>query len=123
MDNKDDSILASVVHLLGLLTGFPGPLIVYLLKNEEGLSRHQAREALNFQITVSIAYIGSFILLAALYFAMPLLALVITAIMLLLAISVCDYVFCIMGAIRASRKIYYRYPVNIRFLRPPEKSI
>ncbi len=121
LHDKDDRVLAAIAHLLGLLTGFLGPLIAYLAKPEEGLGRHQAREALNFQITVAVAYLGSFLLLGFLYFFIPPMALILLGVLFLLLIAVCDYAFCIMGIIRASKGIYYRYPVNIRFVRMPKQ--
>ena len=49
--------LAGVTHILGILTNFLAPLIVWLLKQETDayVARH-AKESLNFQITVAIAY-------------------------------------------------------------------
>jgi uncharacterized Tic20 family protein len=56
--------MAMVAHLLGLLTWFVGPLVVYLAKKDESpYVRDQAAEALNFQLTLVLAYLVSWILM------------------------------------------------------------
>jgi len=49
--------MAMLCHLLGLFTGFVGPLILWLLKKDEDpFIDRQGKEALNFQITVVIGW-------------------------------------------------------------------
>ncbi len=103
---KEDPSLATLAHVLGLITGFIGPLIIYLVKSEEGFVKDQAREALNFQITIVIAGFVSVILMA-----------VLIGIVLIIVVGVIDVIFCIMAAVSASKGERYRYPINIRFIK------
>ncbi len=62
---QDDRTLALLTHLSGILLGFIVPLVVWLLnkdKPEKGFLNDQAKEALNFQITVFLVYIVGTIL-------------------------------------------------------------
>jgi uncharacterized Tic20 family protein len=89
------------------LGSFLGPLIVWLLKRDtSGYVAEQAKEALNFQISVLLYWLISIPLVLvfvgfALIFTIPILALV----------------FTIIGTIKASEGVLYRYPLNIRFIR------
>lgn len=99
----EDKQMAMFCHLGGIIGGFILPLVIWLMKKEESkFVDDQGKEALNFQITMILAHmtiglitcgIGSLILL-------PL-----------------GLVFCIMGATAANRGEYYRYPMNIRFIK------
>jgi uncharacterized Tic20 family protein len=99
-------------HLLGLFTSFVGPLIIWMLKKaEDPFIDDQGKEALNFQITVGIAFIAVGIVPVLLRFlacVMPFLG---------LAVSVADIVFCIIATIKANGGEAYRYPVAIRFIK------
>ncbi len=112
MNNIEERGLGAVTHILGLFTGFLGPLIVYLVKTDEGFARDQAREALNFQITVMIASIISAILIV-----------VLIGIALIIIVGILDLIFCIIAAVRANNGEFYRYPINIRFIKYPGMSI
>lgn len=98
---------AIVGHLLGLVVGFLGPLVIWLIYRGRGpYLEDQVKESLNFQITLVIAYIVAAILTP---FGIGLL--------LLVAVWVTQLVFQIMAAVAASRYQWYRYPVSIRFVR------
>jgi len=102
----DPRTMAMLAQLLGLLTGFLGPLIIYLVNGEKDpFVRHHASEALNFQITLFIAYLVS-----------ALLMLVLIGFLLLPAVIVGAYVFGIMATLAANRGEWYRYPINIRLV-------
>ena len=105
---------AVIAHLSALL-GFVlwgvgnvlGPLIVWLVKKGEmPFLDDQGREALNFQITIFLAGLvcSSMIFLGV-------------GVPLLFALSVFDLVFTIIGAIKASEGVAYRYPVNLRLIK------
>ena len=103
----DSTTWACAAHWAAILTGFIAPLIIMLTKgNEDAYVRAQAAEALNFQITVTIAAMASGILcLAFIGFIM------------LPIVSILNIVFCIMGALAANRGEPYRYPINIRMVK------
>ena len=106
MERDKEQGLASAVHILGYFTSFLAPLVVYLIKNENGgFASDQAREALNFQVTVAIAMFASFILMF-----------VLIGFLFILIVAVLDIVYCVIAAVRASRGERYRYPLSIRFI-------
>jgi len=110
--SKDARMWGMLCHLLGLFTSFVGPLIIWMLKKaEDPFIDDQGKEALNFQITVGIAFIAVGIVPVLLRFlacVMPFLG---------LAVSVADIVFCIIATIKANGGEAYRYPVAIRFIK------
>jgi uncharacterized Tic20 family protein len=53
--SNDDKNIATVTHLGGTVFSFIPALIVWLLKKDDAYIYDQAKEALNFQITVLIA--------------------------------------------------------------------
>ncbi|MDD5326678.1 MAG: DUF4870 domain-containing protein [Phycisphaerae bacterium] len=110
--SKDACMWAMLCHLLGLFTSFVGPLIIWMLKKEEDpFIDDQGKEALNFQITVGIAFLATGIVPIILRFlacVMPLLG---------LAVSITDIVFCIIACVAANKGDHYRYPVSIRFIK------
>ncbi|MFC1635311.1 DUF4870 domain-containing protein [Planctomycetota bacterium] len=105
--SKDDTNMAMLCHILAIFTGFLGPLIIWLIKKDESpfVDRH-GREALNFQLTVLIAWVAS-----------GLLAFVCIGFILMPVIGIVDLVFCILAAVKSSRGEEYRYPINIRFVK------
>ncbi len=68
--------------------------------------RHHAVEALNFSLTVLIAYIVSGVLI-----------IVVIGIFLLPVIAIGALMLHIMASMAANRGEWYRYPVNIRFVK------
>ena len=56
----DDRNLAMLAHLLGIVSGFVGALIIWLIKKDQSAYvDEQGKEALNFQITMLIAFVGA----------------------------------------------------------------
>ncbi len=104
--SKDECNLAMLAHLLGVFTGFVGALVLWLVKREEsGFAAQEAREALNFQITVGIAMMAAFMLKFVLigFLLFPLIFLV-------------NFIFCLLGALSAAKGKAYRYPVALRLV-------
>ena len=63
--SNDDLNLAMLAHLLGVITGFLGALVIWLMNKDKAgkeFVNEQAKEALNFQITLLLGYIVSMIL-------------------------------------------------------------
>ncbi len=103
---------ATIAHLSAFAIYFSGvghilgPLIVWLLKREGNpFVDDQAKEALNFQISVTIYGIGG-ILLCFVLIGVP----------LLIALGVFHFVCMIIAAVKANEGVAYRYPLTIRFL-------
>ncbi|GAA1512077.1 hypothetical protein GCM10009677_51310 [Sphaerisporangium rubeum] len=102
----DDTTMAMLAHLLGLLTSFIGPLILYVTKKDESpYVRDQAAEALNFQITLVIAYVVCFVL-----------SFLIIGLILFPVLWIGSLIIMIMASVAANRGENYRYPLNIRFV-------
>jgi len=112
--SKDDTTWGVIVHLAAIvgLLGVPfgnllGPLVVWLIKRAESpFVDYHGKEALNFQITMTIAALV----------AIPL-CLILIGFVLLFAIFVVEVVFLIMAAMSASKGEYYRYPISIRLVK------
>ncbi len=88
-------------------TWFLGPLIIWLIKKDEDpFVDDQGKEALNFQITVMIAMAISGALIC-----------IIIGPFLMMAVAVCNIVFCIIGALKANEGVAYRYPFTLRLIK------
>ena len=103
-------MLAHLAALSGYITGIGfivGPLVVWLIKKDESdFVDDQGKESLNFQITVFIFYIISFIL-----------AFVVIGIFMLIALGLIQLILVIVAMIKANDGVRYRYPINFRFIR------
>ncbi|TSA49788.1 MAG: DUF4870 domain-containing protein [Nitrosomonadales bacterium] len=104
--NANDKNIAVLTHLGGIFFGFIPALIVWLLKKDDSpFIGTQAREALNFQITVLIGYMAAWIL-----------AFLLVGFLLLPAIYVANLVLCIVAAAKVSKGEDYRYPVSLHLI-------
>jgi uncharacterized Tic20 family protein len=102
-------MLAHLSALAGLLTGvgfIGGPLMVWLLqKNEMPFVDDQGKEALNFQITMTLVFCICWLLIFVMigFLLIPLLTLL-------------DVVLVVVATIKASRGERYRYPFTLRLV-------
>jgi uncharacterized protein len=104
--SKDECNIAMLAHLLGIFSGFVGALVLWLVKREEsGFAAQEAREALNFQITVAIAMVAAFML-----------KFVLIGFLLFPLLFLANFVFCLLGALSAAKGKAYRYPVALRLV-------
>jgi uncharacterized protein len=113
IDEKDEKLWATLGHLSGLVGFvFPfgniiGPLVFWILKKDQmPLVDVNGKEALNFQISMTI-----YALLAAL------LVLVWIGIPLLFMIALADLILIIMAAVKTSEDTPFHYPVTFRFIK------
>lgn len=103
---SDSRTTAMLAHLLAIFTGFLGPLVIYLLNGEKDpFVRHHAAEALNFQLTMLIAW-----------FATILLMFVLVGLLVAPVLFVVALVFEIQGTMAANRGEWWVYPINIRMV-------
>lgn len=99
--------MAMLGHILGIVLGFIGPLIIWLIKKDQSkFVDDQGKEALNFQLTILIAMAVSGALIC-----------VFIGIVLFVAVWIADIVFCIIGGLKANSGVAYRYPMNIRMIK------
>jgi uncharacterized Tic20 family protein len=103
--SNDDKNIATVTHLGGTVFSFIPALIVWLLKKDDAYIYDQAKEALNFQITVLIAQ-----------FIAGVLAIILIGFIFIGIIWLVNVVFCIIAAISTSKGEAYRYPFSLRLL-------
>lgn len=111
--SKDVTQMAMLAHLLGLFLGFLGPLIIYLTKKDENeFIEDQAKESLNFQITLMIAYLVAGAVFSVFVFVTCGFGIFLP---FPLIITVFQFVYGIQGTMRASEGIRFRYPDWICF--------
>ena len=106
---SDERTMAMLCHLLAIFTSFIAPLIIWLLKKDQSpfVDQH-GKEALNFQITLLIAWVAAGILTCiTLGLGSPIGAVV----------MVVSIIFCVMAALEANKGNPYRYPVSIRLIK------
>jgi uncharacterized protein len=112
--NKEELNWAMACHLVAL-SGFVipfgtiiGPLIVWLIKKDTmPLVDQHGKEALNFQITVMIAFIISAILMF-----------VFIGFLLMAIVAIGALVLTIMAAVKvANGQVDYRYPWTLRLIK------
>jgi uncharacterized Tic20 family protein len=101
---SSDRTIAMLAHLGGIVAGFIPALVIYLVKKDESRwVREQAAEALNFQLTVLLAYCVAYLLIF-----------VLIGFVLLPLIGILHLVFCIIAGIKTNDGIAYRYPFALR---------
>jgi uncharacterized protein len=104
--SNDDKNIATVTHLGGTVFSFVPGLLVWILKKEDSAYlADQAKEALNFQISVLIAY-----------FIAGILVWLLIGFLLLPLVWIVNIVFCIIAAISTSKGETYRYPFCLRLI-------
>ncbi len=104
--SENDRLLSILAHVLTLFTGFLAPLVIYLIKKDESpFVREHARESLNFQLTLLIAYFIGFLLM-----------IIIIGILVLIVVGIIQLVLVIVATIKAADNQLYRYPFSIRFI-------
>ena len=96
-----------LAHVLCVVAGFLAPLIIMMTKgNESRFVRDQAVEALNFQLTLLIGWVISFVL-----------AFVLIGFLLMPVLMIGGLVLAIMGGMKANQGEWYRYPFAIRMVK------
>jgi len=102
----DEKLWSTLIHVLGIFFSFLPALIGYLVLKDRGpFVRQHAAAALNFQLTMLIAYIVGIIL-----------TFIIIGIFVILAVEILIIIFSIMAAIAANKGESYTYPLSIKFV-------
>lgn len=114
-DARQWALIAHLSALAGLVVGFNflGPLIVYLVKRDEGgFVRHHAAEALNFNLSVFIyAVVGGLLTVVLVFFIVGILL-----IPLIVVAAIAWVVLVVVAAVKANQGELYRYPLTIRLV-------
>ena len=104
---QEDRTAAVLTHLSGIFFGFIVPLVVWLVaKDTKPYLSNEAKEALNFQITVAIGYVIS-----------SLLMLVLIGIFTFFIVYALSIVLCIIAAVKTSQGESYKYPLTLRLIK------
>ncbi|GAB2569046.1 DUF4870 domain-containing protein [Dyella jejuensis] len=106
--SSNDRNLAMITHLSGIVLGVIVPLIVWLIhkdRTDKTYLAGEAKEALNFQLTILIAWIICWVL-----------QIILIGFFLMAVLWVVDLVFCIVAAVRVSSDGHYRYPFTLRLV-------
>ena len=108
-EEKTWGMLAHLSSLAGFIIPFGnvlGPLVVWLVKKDSmPFVADQGKEALNFNITVAIAALVSFVLM-----------LVVIGFVLLALVAVGWLVLTILATIESNKGVAYRYPFTLRLI-------
>jgi len=112
--NKDVRMWAMICHLAGLagfvvpmIGNIVAPLIVWQIKKEEDpFIDEQGKEAVNFQISMSLYMV----------ICIPLCFICIGA-FLVPAVGIFYLIFLLIAAVNANNGHHYRYPLTIRFIK------
>lgn len=105
---QEDRTIALITHLSGIIASFIVPLIIWLInkdKPEKSWITEQAKEALNFQITIVLAWIVAIVL-----------SFVAIGFLLYPIIWIGNLIFCILAGVAANKGENYRYPVTLRLI-------
>jgi uncharacterized protein len=104
--SSDDKNIATITHLAGTVFWFIPALVVWILKKDDSAYlADQAKEALNFQITMTLAM-----------FVASVLVWVLIGFILIPIVWLINIVFCIIAGIATSKGELYRYPFCLRLL-------
>ena len=83
------------------------PLIIWLIKKDEmPFVEDQAKEVMNFQISMTIYFIGSIILI-----------IVLIGIPILIVLGIFNVIIIIIAGINANDGKSYRYPINLKLIK------
>ena len=112
-NNPNARTWGMIAHLSALigLTAIPsvvGPLVVWLVKKDEmPFVNDQAKEALNFHLTVLFALIACSPLIFC--FGLGLIAMI--------GVGIAALIFTIIAAVKANECVAYRYPLTLRLIK------
>jgi len=103
---SDERTFAILSHILAIVPGIGilGPLVIWLIKKDESqFVNENAKESLNFQITVFLVAV--------------ILILTIIGAFLLWVLGILNAIFVIIATIKTSENKIYRYPINWRLIK------
>ncbi|MFF1820226.1 DUF4870 domain-containing protein [Kribbella sp. NPDC058245] len=104
---RDERTWSLLAHIGTIVLGFIAPLIVLLVQGEKSpMVRAHSVESLNFQITVTIGYVVSSILMV-----------VLIGFVTFFVIWAAALVFAILATIAASKGLPYKYPFALRLVK------
>ena len=107
MSPADEKLWATLVHVGGIFFNFLPALIGYLVLKDRGpLVRQHTGTALNFQITLFIAYVVG-----------GLTSIILIGFVIIAVAYIVNIVFSILAAVAANKGQGYEYPLAIKFIK------
>ncbi len=107
MSKEQDSKNLVVLMWVGtIFLGFIPSLVFYILKKDDELIVEQAKEALNWSIVATIGYVAGMAL-----------TFILIGFFILVIVGISNFVFCILGAIAASKGDHYKVPFIFRLIK------
>ncbi|MEV8253825.1 DUF4870 domain-containing protein [Rhodoglobus sp. NPDC076762] len=106
LTTAEDNQWASFAHLGGIVGFLPALIIWLVFKDRGAFTNTEAKEALNFQITIAIANAIAWIL-----------SVVVIGGILLPLIFIASVIFSIIGFTKAKDGVHYRYPFALRLIK------
>ena len=106
--SSNDRNLAMLTHLSGIVLSVIVPLIVWLINKDRSDKTYltgEAKEALNFQITILLAWLVCWVL-----------EVVLIGFVLMAVLWFANLIFCIVAAVKVSNDGHYRYPFALRLV-------
>ena len=105
--SQDDKTMAMLSYILGIFTGFIGPLVLWLIKKDQSkFVAYHALQALFLHAVVTIGYLVSSVLIA-----------VLVGLLTYPAFFVLGLAFSIIAGLAANRGEWYEIPVIGKFAR------
>ena len=108
--NNTEAMLSHLLALCGFVVPFGnilGPLVFWLMKKDQSpVVAREAKEALNFQITATLAIIVCVILMF-----------VVIGLFLLPIVGLANLAFIIIAIIKSNKEGSYRYPFALRLIK------
>lgn len=106
LTEAEDRQWASFAHLGGILGFLPSLIIWLVFKDRGSFTNNEAKEALNFQITLAAAYIVGSIL-----------SVIVVGFLITIAAAIASIVLSVIAFTKAKDGISYRYPFAIRLIK------
>lgn len=113
MSDSDARMWAMLAHLSALpgslfvIGSIVAPLVIWQIqKDKSAYVDYHGKEAVNFQITMALAFAVSFVLMF-----------ILIGFVLLWVVGAVWLIFTIIAAVKANNGEHYRYPLTIRFIK------
>lgn len=108
--NDQDTGMGALTHIMGLMFGFVGPLIIYAVTDDEFVKKNASR-AFSWQIFLLLYMVLSLFMISF-----------IIGILFLPLLFLLNLVFCIVGAVKAGNGEIWDYPGTVDLLERNEQN-
>jgi uncharacterized Tic20 family protein len=107
LSQSDERMWSMLAQLGGIIIGFlSGLLVMLIMGKRSAFVNEQAKEALNFQITLIIGWVIAFVL-----------SFLLIGFLLFPILWIVNIVFCIIAGMANNRGEAYRYPLTLRLVK------